>query len=467
MSLDTLTHRKSDDSPPQSRQRKKSLAWLLPVGLLLGFILIMALLFGDRLQSAQEVEMASVVTLRLGTTPTEEPRPAGGKGSLLFQASGWVEPDPYPVFVPSLVNGVVDEVHALEGQKVGKGDLVATLIDDDARLDLREAERRFLSHEKKIEAHCTGFEVLAARLTAAERKADALRARLDEARDAADRLAGLSEGAASRQEVVQARLAVDRDQALLAEAQAEIPRLKAEMTQLTAEKESMLATLDELMTARDRAQLALDRTRITAPMAGKVLHLHASPGMKRMLNGESLKSAVIVELYDPKKLQARIDVPLNEAGALRPGLEVEMVSELLPDTVFAGEVTRVTGEADIQRNTLQAKVAIRNPDERLRPEMLVRAKFFAPAAGSRNGPGQSGGRFALFVPEEAVVDDSFVWVVDGESTARKRTVTLSRETREDHRLVLEGLRSGETVILPPHDQLSEGLRVAPANPDTL
>jgi RND family efflux transporter MFP subunit len=249
----------------------------------------------------------------------------------------------------------------------------------------------------------------------------------------------------------------------LAEAEAEIPRLKAKTAQLTTEKESMLATLDELKAARERAQLMLARTRITAPMDGRVLHLHAAPGMKKMLEGESPKSAAIVELYDPEKLQARIDVPLNEAAALRPGLPVEFISELLPDTVWTGTVTRVTGQADLQRNTLQAKVAIDDPDPRLRPEMLVRAKFYDLVDGRVSSAQAGGGRLSLYVLREAVIDDSSVWVVDSEGLARKKKVTLGDEEREGHRLVLDGLRSGETVILPPHDDLEEGGRVNNSN----
>ena len=60
------------------------------------------------------------------------------KGPLLFQASGWIEPDPFPVRVTSLYSGVVKEVHVLEGQKIKKGEVIATLIDEDARLVLAE-----------------------------------------------------------------------------------------------------------------------------------------------------------------------------------------------------------------------------------------------------------------------------------------------------------------------------------------
>jgi hypothetical protein len=95
--------------------------------------------------------------------------------------------------------------------------------------------------------------------------------------------------------------------------------------------------------------------------------------------------------------------------------------------------------------------------------MLVRAKFFA-SGTSQNSTSTASGRLSLYVPESALVNESEVWVVSSDSRAQKRSITLGQATREDHRLVFEGLRSGESVILPPHDQLEEGTRVEVSKP---
>lgn len=474
MSLDDLTNHTSSDqpSPGSSPKRKRSLAWLLPVGLLLGFILILTLLFGERLIPALKVETAPVVTIRSGESspsiPSETPSPETGKGGLLFQASGWVEPDPYTVYATTLINGVVAKVEVLEGAEVKKDDLLATLIDDDARLDLQAAVQKHLSMEKKILAHCAGLEIVDAEIAAARRKIEALETVLAEAHDTYSRLSQLSEGAISKQQLVQARLSTERQIAMLAEAQAEIPRLNAQQIQIEAEKDSMSATLSELLTATERAQLNLDRTQIKSPMDGIVLRLHAAPGKKRMLDMDDPLSAVIVELYDPTQLQARIDVPLNEAAALSSGQAVELISDLLPDRIFEGKVTRINGQADLQRNTLQAKVAIKNPDIRLRPDMLVRAKFFAPGKqengnASNGNASTSSGRLSIYVPEKVLVNETKIWVVSSNNTAESRAITLGSESRDGYRLVLDGLRSGESVILPPHSNLKDGTRIATTN----
>jgi|TARA_B110000908_G_scaffold161029_1_gene204863 HlyD family secretion protein len=431
----------------------------------------MALLFGNRLIPATEVKTAAVITLRLGDqdkkTSPDAPPIETTQGRMLFQASGWVEPDPYITYVPTLINGVVDQVKVLEGQSVKKGELLATLIDDDAKLDLREAEQKIVRMKAQIHAHCAGSDISNAELTAAEKKVDSLQAQLAEAEDNLRRLTSIPAGAIPVQQVVQARLAKTQQQALVAEAQAEIPRIQARLEQIEFERLAMTASVSELETARDRAKLAMDRTRIIAPMDGIVLHLHAAPGKKRMLDMDDPKSAVIVELYDPNHLQARIDVPLTEAAGLRVGQIVELVSDLLPDMTFKGKVTRISGEADLQRNTLQAKVSITNPDQRLRPEMLLRAKFF----GSGSGPSGSSSvtnsqagssRLSLYVPEVAIINENSVWVVTPDQTAELRQIKLGTDIREKHRRVLEGLKSGEHVILPPHTDLENGTRVSPS-----
>lgn len=136
---------------------------------------------------------------------------------------------------------------------------------------------------------------------------------------------------------------------------------------------------------------------------------------------------------------------------------------------FSGVVTRISGEADLQRNTLQAKVSINNPDARLRPEMLVRARFYGSVssgsgASKPNSPSGESQRYAIYVPETALVDDAretHVWVVAADQSAEFRAITLSEESRDGHRRVLSGLRSGERVILPPHTDLKPGTRVSP------
>jgi len=257
MSLDLLTSSSSasDLAPPSG---KRSLTWLLPTGLILGFLLIFALLFGQRLLPATQVHTAPVISLRLSSeaeakppAPDSDTESEGGtvadlgKGDMIFQASGWVEPDPYTIHVSALINGVVDQVHVLEGQSVKKGELLATLIDTDAQLHLQEAKVKIKTLGARITAHCVGADIAQIEINAAKKKIEALQALQADSEDNLARLEKLPTEAIPEQQVVQARLAKIRREALVAEAESVIPRLKTRIKQIDLERQSMESSLAE------------------------------------------------------------------------------------------------------------------------------------------------------------------------------------------------------------------------------
>ena len=144
-----------------------------------------------------------------------------------------------------------------------------------------------------------------------------------------------------------------------------------------------------------------------------------------------------------------------------------------PRTVMAGEVTRINGEADLQRNTLQAKVKLLAPPDVLRPEMLSRVEFLALAPGSAvaaepgSGPApaavvlQPAVSLSLFVPENAFGSDGTVWVCDRESRRVEPRKPLTTGVRRDgFAEVKDGVRPGEWVVLLP-TTLRAGQRVKP------
>ena len=85
-------------------------------------------------------------------------------------------------------------------------------------------------------------------------------------------------------------------------------------------------------------------------------------------------------------------------------------------------MTRILGEADLQRNTLQVKVSLLQPDPKLRPEMLCRAKFFSQI---RND-GQSKKSTNLFVNKDlkstnnSSVSELFVISKDGRHVEKEK-----------------------------------------------
>src|SRR5687768_4070669 len=128
---------------------------LLPGGILLALLLLIGYAARDTLLPARTVTVVPVVLKDLagatGTTfaPAAVASAATNSG---VQAPGWVEADPFPTAVTALADGVVREMLALEGQPVKAGQVVARLVDDDAKLALARAEAELAEKQATLDA---------------------------------------------------------------------------------------------------------------------------------------------------------------------------------------------------------------------------------------------------------------------------------------------------------------------------
>ena len=375
---------------------------------------------------------------------------------MLFQASGWVEPDPLPIKATALVDGVIDTVHVLEGQQVAKGAPLATLVVEDSRLAHSAAEQKNRIIIATRDAHIASISSAHRKLESAQATEKAALTLQEEAADQHARYTRMKSGTVPEADVVSARLRLDRERLQSSAAEADSNAAQAEITRLELETKVRDAEVAAAAVEVDQAKLSLDRTRIVSPIDGRVLRLLAAPGQKKRLDMDDPDSSTIAILYQPDKLQVRVDVPLADAARLSVGQRAKIRCGLLPDRVFEGEVTRITGEADVQRNTLQAKVRIIDPSDQLRPEMLCRVEFL----GSAKTDNMASGSLAMWIPESALIDNA-AWVCDPESQrVSKRKVQSTNETRDGFVRIADGIRPGEHVVLTPRN-LREGQRVSP------
>ncbi len=458
----------SETPPPKSKQVAQRLAKLLPFGLLLAFILLLVLLFGERFIPARELQFESVITQRSQQVVTGMPvddsnmvQDFGGKA--LFQASGWIEADPLPFHVPALNNGFVDTVHVLEGETVRKGQLLAKLVDDDARLDLATAqatrgERAAAMSEMKAMVRTTS-----AALQRLAEEVEIEEARLEELRDDETRLLAVGSKSVSEQEIAKSRLRVLTQRAVIQALEANKGELEAELAARSAAVRRTEHELEAAVTDVARKQLALDRMEIRSPIDGIIQKLYVSPGYKRIAMMDDPESSTVAKIFDPESLQARIDVPLEEAAQLSIGQPVRLRSVFLQDKIFEGRVSRIYGQADLQRNTLQAKVQLLSAADGLRPEMLCRAEFLAPYSGSQGKGIQSNTRAAVYVPRSALIQQSgevSVWTLDASGKRiTQQAVHVGLEERDGYLPIIDGLKPGDRVVLNPPPDLKEGDRV--------
>lgn len=479
--LDTL--RRGSGGPtkkPEAELRKRlfnrpALAQYLPWLLLAAFLLLVWWLFGDRFESRRTVELYNVVTTRAsaGSERTASMTVPGGdldfEGKPLFQASGWIEADPLPIRVTTLYSGVVDKVHVLQGAVVEAGQVIATMVAEDAELDLATARAALAAAEAGEVESGARVRAAEAALKRLDREIAAAASRLAELADESTRLNQAGREVFRESQITQAALRVATQEQTIAALRARVEELEANRRAAESALSGATARRSHAAVEVARRELALERTQVRSPINGRIQELYAAPGMKRMLAMDGLETATIAKVYRPDALQARIDVPLEEAAQLFIGQPVRLRSSLLPNRSFQGQVVRIDGTADIQRNTLQAKVRLLDPDDQLRPEMLCRAEFLSAAEGSdaagRAGPDASGGRVSLYVPEAALVGEENaprIWALDASGEAVElRSVRLGPDNREGYRSVVEGLRPGDRVVLNAAADLKPGERVRP------
>lgn len=403
------------------------------------------------------------------TTPSTTPdatsiAPTGATRAV--QAPGWLEADPYTVAAAALTDGVVAEILVLEGDSVQQGQSVARLIRVDAQLALARTEADLNAAQSVVNLAAATLNaaetdwnepverdravaINLAALARAEAQLVQLPALIQAERAIAEQLAeeldrteqARRSGAANEIETLVARKKLEAARATVQALEQRRPILEAERDLARAElvaaqrlatlrtperlaveaaRAEMLranAALAQAEAARDEAALRLERTEILAPISGMVQTRLKHPGSKVMASADDPLSTHIVHIYDPARLQVRVDVPLADAAEIRVGQACEVVVEILPGRVFRGEVTRITNQADLQKNTLQIKVRLIDPPLTLKPDMLARVKFL--------GSDQAAARTAA--------DDPAVLVPDAAITARdgKEAVYAVRDRRAD------------------------------------
>lgn len=454
-------------SSAKKKSRLPTLAQALPWLLLAAFLFVAWLLFGEHFARARSVELVKVVTLRASAEPVQA-LAAGSEelyfeGATRFQASGWIESDPLPIRVTTLYSGVVKAVHVLQGEEVVPGQLLATMVDEDARLDVQSAQANLAQAQAELEQHHAAVAASEAALDTLGREIAVAESRRAELSDQSERLDKAGQTVFRESEISQARLRLATQQRTVEALHARGSVLSAQVRGAQAAVGAATARLEQAQVELARRQLALDRTQVRSPVAGRVQELYAAPGMKRMLNMDGLETASIATIFQSDSLQARIDVPLEEAAQLSIGQAVRLRSPFLPNRIFHGQVSRIDGQADLQRNTLQAKVQLLDPDPQLRPEMLCRAEFLA-AAGELSGAAAGAvERVAIYVPESALSGSGSsrtVWALAaGGQMVEQRSVRVAPESRDGHLRVLEGLRPGDIIVHNPPDDLTPGERV--------
>jgi membrane fusion protein (multidrug efflux system) len=257
------------------------------------------------------------------------------------------------------------------------------------------------------------------------------------------------------------------EQAELRSSEADLPRLDAEYARqrdLTARGFAAQAKLQEAragyeaQVARIAALRALiERRVITAPFDGVL-------GIRLVDKGQYLQPGTrIANLQDLSAMRVRFIVSQRDLAHITVGQTVRVTVDAYADQAFAGAITAIEPQVDVQSGVVQIQAEIPNADSRLRPGMFARLEIVLPEQKN-----------VLAVPVVAVSYNLYgesLYVVregkpgaDGKPTLTVERVTVKTGEQQDGQVVIvEGLKANDRVVTLGQLRLQNGAAVTLAD----
>ncbi|WP_315838139.1 efflux RND transporter periplasmic adaptor subunit [Bradyrhizobium prioriisuperbiae] len=225
------------------------------------------------------------------------------------------------------------------------------------------------------------------------------------------------------------------------------------------EAEANLRAAEAALTS---AQLNLDYTNVKAPVAGRVGKIEITVGNLVAAGPGSpvLTSLVSINpIYASFNADERVVMQALKQATASNGLvamdriPVQMGTILSGDaTPFAGHLQLIDNQVDVRSGTVRVRAVFDNADGKLMPGQFARVRM-----------GHAETQQALVVSERAIgtdQDKKFVMVVDAENKANYREVKLG-ESSEGLRMVTNGLKAGERIVVNGLQRVRPGSLLAP------
>lgn len=306
------------------------------------------------------------------------------------------------------VAGRLASVRARIGDVVSRGQVIATVEDNEIREQVRQAEAAAQVSQATIR----------------QREADVKLAQtnLDRARSLYERQ-------------LLARQALD-------DAEAQAQATAAQLDLARAQNAQSRSRLQEL-------RITLANTVIRSPVDGFVGARFLDQG------GFASTNQPVFSVVDIRPVRLEASLVERDFRRVRAGTPAIVEVDAFPGETFTGTVGRVAPVFDPQTRTAQMEIEVPNPTNRLKPGMYARVSLRV--ADKPN---------ALTVPRNAVVTrgaEQVVYVIDG-NVARQRLVELGIQGPERVEIT-SGIREGEQVAATGAAALQDGDRIVlPGSP---
>lgn len=184
---------------------------------------------------------------------------------------------------------------------------------------------------------------------------------------------------------------------------------------------------DELAKAPSGAEI-----RLPAPISGEVVERLVSPG--QVLQAGTTQAFTI---SDMSTVWVLVNVYQADLPYVKAGDEVTVTTDAYPET-FHGKISYISPSLDPNTRTLQARLVIQNPGEKLKKDMYVTSTVFAGTTSN-----------AITVPDAAILRNDenlpFVYVAVSANQFGRRRVDIG-DSVGGRTQILKGLSPGEKVV---------------------
>lgn len=358
---------------------------------------------------------AAVVEVATVAAAGEEAQAAA---ATVLDASGYVTARRQAT-VSSKFTGKIVEVLIEEGTKVEEGQVLA-------RLDDSIASRQVNLSEAQLASARSNLEETKVRLAEAELNLKRTRELVDSDVSSPATL----DSAQAEVDSIAARLAVGREQVVVAE---------------------------RTLALR---QQELDDTVIRAPFAGVVVTKNAQPGemISPVSAGGGFTRTGIGTVVDMSSLEIEVDVNESYINRVKTGQAVLATLDAYQGWQIPATVITPVPTADRQKATVRVRIGFDElGDPRILPDMGVRVSFLGDELDEQVATTQAQWQ----IPSSALRRDGeqdVVFIIRGDTVERRAVRVGPRQG--DVAIVLAGVETGERVVISGPDDLADGDEVA-------
>lgn len=205
------------------------------------------------------------------------------------------------------------------------------------------------------------------------------------------------------------------------------------------------------------AEIALENTNIRAPFNGTVLAKNADVGEIVAPFAASINSkSAVVTIADMSSLQVEADVSESNIEKIKLNQGCEITLDAYQDQKYPGYVAKIVPTADRSKSTVLTKVAFKEYDSRVLPEMSAKVLFLSEDSKEKIVTEKP----FLVIPTESIRNKNGIKVVYSvkENIAKEIQVTIGKQIGNMTEITF-GLTAGDKIINLPNDKINDGIKI--------